>query len=60
MKNTIFSLSEKSCSECRFWTNFCNFMSRKIALLLTFYNKVLLITRGRVPIAYFKIKICYI
>lgn len=31
MKNTIlFSVSEKSCSECRFWTNFYNFMSRKI------------------------------
>lgn len=34
MKNAIFSLSEKSCSKCRFWTNFCNFINRK---MLHFY-----------------------
>lgn len=30
MENTLYSLSKKTCSECRFWTKFCNFMSRQI------------------------------
>lgn len=61
MENTIFSPLEKSCSECRFWTHFCNFLSTTI---LHFYLKVMtkcpLQQEEELPLHILKRKICYI